>query len=135
MAGYSAFQSNGFQNNAFQIIASGGVAPVQQVYGTGWPHIWDYPANRQKALKDRVESLPEPVVEAIKQSVVIEDKTNRIKSLESKLKGVEFKFMRLYVTLLENYYQALLDDELARQLQEAERRREDDLIMLLLMSV
>lgn len=120
-----SFQLSAFQRDAFQIGDTG------QRQGTGWDKLWHWP-ERKKQLEERVEALPENFVQAFEEAVEIETKPEREKRLLRELQGVELKFQRVYLALLEQYYSILLDEQIALMLEAQRRRQEEEFIILML---
>ena len=132
----------GFQNGAFQ-------TPIAFQSHTGMPsggykkHKFDseayaYVYNHADLLRrrQRVDSLPEYVKEAVLDAVEMPIKADRQAALESRLGAIESQFRTMYLDLMESYYQAMLDADLARMLLKVENDRleqENIAIMLLLL--
>jgi len=123
-----SFQLSAFQRNAFQIGDTG------QRQGTGWGEpekLWHWP-QQKKRLEERIEALPDEVVDAVIEAVELESPAERERRLTRELEGVELKFQRVYLLLLEQYYSVLMDEQLALMLEAEKRRKEDELLILLL---
>jgi len=141
--GYSAFQSNCIQRNAAQIW-DGGSAPVvvEEHYSGGYPtkrkfdsEAYAYVYNNADYLRtrQRVESLPVEVKEAVLEAVQVDDSELRAKALESRLKAVDSEFRAMYMALMESYYSALLDAQLFNEFERRRIEQENIAIMLLLL--
>ena len=135
-----AFQSDAFQNNAFQdrhsfTIGSGGSEggkKKKKIDPQAWADVYD----RADRLRQRIELLPAEVVEAAELVLEIPQKIERNKELRKRVKA-DNKFMRLYESLIDDYYTALLEQDLKRAFMEREERlallAEEDEIMLMLL--
>jgi hypothetical protein len=123
----SGFQSDAFQFDAYQIGRaeqnSGGY-----FYGTA---VFD----RVKRKREQLEALPEPVQEIVSEALQLDSKADRAELL-SKI-DADFKFIRLYEAIVEQYLDAVLEYELSLQLQESERlakrKRDEEIAILLLL--
>lgn len=132
-----AFQGNAFQNNAFQIPRA---SPVQNSGGYREKKKFDseayaYVYNNADRLRQRVEALPEPVKEVVQELIPIQSPVKRKALLKYKLQEIDLQFQLMYLELLEQAHNEWLDEQLRLELLEAERRQdEEDIILLLLMS-
>ncbi len=132
---FGSFQSSGFQNNAFQIKAynerpSGGTDSGMK----WWPK--EYPRD---AAKRRIEELPDVVQAAIEKAAVLETPEARAEVIRHDLAGIEDRFIRVYLALMERLQQEqlALDAWNAEQMRLAaiRQQQDDDAIVLLLLSV
>ena len=127
------------------MLAGGGSAPTPEHYSGGYPvpkekkHKFDseayaYVMRNMDALRNRVETLPEPVQQAIEIAIKIDDTAERELALAQQLAGIEFKFQRVYQALMERYRAAFIESELAREMELLQQRDDDEIILLLLLS-
>jgi hypothetical protein len=118
-----AFQSPGFQQRSY----SGGTPePEKKKFDS---EAYAYVLNHADRLRQRVESLPEPVREAVSVAVEMKAKPDRDLLLKSRMANIELKFQRMYLELAEMYYLAMLEREAMER-----RRQDDELAILLLLS-
>lgn len=117
-----AFQAGAFQGDAFQI-------PARARYSGGYSDALSHADKIRRRYKERVESLPEEVKEAIESVVMVDDREDREAAFLGKVRA-ENKFLRLYLLLLDQYRMELIELERI----ERDRREDDDLALILLMS-
>lgn len=125
-----SFQSNAFQSSAFQMHY------YNFPQGTGWDRpkkLWHWP-ERKKLIEERIESLPDVVVEAVADVVEIDERAKREAEFDARLDGIDRKFKRMYFALMEQYYSILLDEQIALELAAAKKREDDELALILLLS-
>lgn len=124
MVFFGAFQNNSFQDNAFQMRAyadrpAGGTTRVDW-----WPE-------RPKYAEDRIKELPEVAQQVIAKAAEKPTQTARETALRKELQGVEDRFIRVYLALLERMLQeqAAHEAQLAYELEQKrmDAIREDDL--------
>ena len=128
-----AFQQGAFQSPGFQQRHFSGGTTSKKFDSEAYAYVY----NHADRLRNRVQELPEEVKQVVEEVVKIDSKPDRTKQLSVKLDKIELKFQRVYNAILEEYYQALLDEQLTIYLLEAENRRrieEENLIILLALS-
>jgi len=129
----------GFQNGAFQTPIA--FQSHTGIPGEGWTKKFDseayaYAYNHADSLRRRIKQLPNEVQEVIADAVEIPKEQERTAIARQKLGSIELKFQRLYLALLEQYCECLLDEQLKLQLQLAEKRRmiaDDEAAILILL--
>jgi len=127
------FQLSGFQRTAFEIgegrlIGGGG----HKEYRIGWT------AKDWKAQFDRLSPEVKTAIKTVARPNTTKD--NREQELRAELAGIDAKFMRLYVTLMERLHTEQLEerqrlrDEQAKVLAKTIRQvNDDDLAVILLL--
>lgn len=127
------FQRVGFQDGAFQMdIPTGGYPSGKKFDSEAYAYVYNHADLLRR--KQRVDSLPEQVKEAVLEAVQQDSEADRARILEARLKAVDAQFKAQYMALMESYYSALIDAQLA---EEFERRRiidEQNAIILLLLT-
>ena len=124
------------------MLAGGGSAPVPEHNSGGYPvpkekkHKFDseayaYVMRNMDALRNRVESLPEPVQAAIEAAIVIDNKAERDQLLAREMQGIEMQFQRVYIALMEKYLRLQQEKLILDQLEK--QRQDDELAILLLL--
>ena len=128
----------GFQSGAFQtpVAFQAHIAPPAGGYGKkldseAFAEVY----NNADRLRRRIETLPEEVKAVINEAVIIDNQAESEAVFNKKLSNIDTQFRRLYAELFRQYYQSLLDDELARMLliTEHKRKQQQAAIMLLLL--
>jgi hypothetical protein len=121
---FGAFQNSGFQNNAFQMRAY----PERPAGGTTKVDWWP---ERPKYAEDRIKELPDVAQQVIAKAAEKPTQSARESVIRKELQGVEDRFIRVYLALLERMLQdqAAHEAHIAYELEKArmEAIRQDDL--------
>jgi long-subunit acyl-CoA synthetase (AMP-forming) len=125
---YSGFQSNAFQSNAFQIIGSTSPAPIVLLPKGGLKKERTHNRSFKQTVKESLEELlSEPKVAEQVQEIVSEYSNSKNLSLSS----IDFKLLSQNVAAAERII--MLAQQLHYERLEAQREREDEEAILLLM--
>jgi hypothetical protein len=124
---YSGFQSNAFQNNAFQIIGSTAPAPIVLLPKGGLKKERIHNRSFKQTVKESLEELlGEPKVAEQVQEIVSEYSNSKNLSLSS----IDFKLLSQNVAAAERII--MLAQQLHYERLEAQREMEDEEAILLL---
>jgi hypothetical protein len=124
---YSGFQSNSFQNNAFQIVTSSAPAPITILSKGGFKKERTHNRSFKQTVKESLEELlGEPkIVEQVKEIVSEYSNSNKLS-----LSSVDLKLLTQNVAAAQRII--MLAEQLHYEKLEAQREMEDEEAILLL---